>query len=197
MIDKAYERVGPKVDIDDVALSDAGAARFHYLASIGPDIKQFEREDTHTRIVSAAKAPNTLTDPLGDMGVPDDLYTARSYHHGSVAHEGAESITPYSRSKIDLVRFRQNHGSQYKIYNTSVVEQVDGRIVTARRTVRITQAIAERAMSNNGELYEREVSVRKSYERVINDEDIDDLESRIRRIFARHAIVCKLCEKNT
>lgn len=183
---ESFKHIGPRVEPGDIRISSDDAERFRVAALQGTRIADLRVTDTRTEIAVTSYASgmiSSVAEAAADYRVAERAFISKSTYDSELA--------PYWRTRVRFARFNLENRDT-KIYNDYTIEEFDGTIMSAVRQVRVLRNLTRVAIGVDGEPYmdvlDRE---RKVFETPIEPEDIEKIETDIRRITQRQSVMSR------
>lgn len=174
-----FKLIGPSVEFGDVAIDYEHADSFRQHAMMGTKIRRLEVNETHTLIDTTSYASGVLSDAAADYSVDERAYFGKTVY-------GQDP--DFWRSSVTFARYNQKNADT-KIYNIFEVEAIGSEPVHAVRRVHIIRHLSRLSIEDDEpfeECYSRQY---KKFERPMTHEDVAQVNTSIKRIIARQAIM--------
>lgn len=189
MSELQYKRVGPELSVENIELTLEGAQRFHELARVAFRTKHLSISDTETNIVSSTYLTGELSDAWADYSITSIVHISKTQSiRVPIDEETAVDTLAYDKSSIHFTKFRPSNRNS-KFYTRYDVEQLGDELIAAKRNVRIIRKAENIHIGGGSDVYSTDGDeARHEFDRPIRDEDLDELEKKIRRLIARRTV---------
>lgn len=174
-----FTHVGPRIALGDVAISPDDAEIFRQTALKGVKIRKLFIDDHETLIQTTAFTDGLLSDAAADYEVDSMAVYSKSI---------LGSTPDFWRSVVSFARFNAKHNDT-KIYNIFEVENYEGELVRAVRTVRIIRNLSRLAFDDNGDPVQDTYSRQhKAFEVQMTSDDVSSVDLQVDRIVSRSRV---------